>query len=90
MKLRIKALRSLRWNYKWSGAWNWLKGRHCWKCWGAGEVVEHAPPTDPLRIDSPTTCPTCNGEPKRGYQRILSEPEQVLAEQDQLASGAYV
>lgn len=28
MTLRLKALRSLRWNYRWRGVWQWLIGRH--------------------------------------------------------------
>ncbi len=28
MRLRVEALRSLRWNYHRRGVWFWLKGRH--------------------------------------------------------------
>jgi hypothetical protein len=28
LTLRLQALRSLRWNYRWRGVWAWLKGRH--------------------------------------------------------------
>lgn len=82
MKLRLQALRSLRWNYRWRGVWVWLKGRHCFSCGGKGRVAGRfvdEPPT--------TTCSRCHGNPKRGYQRILTEPEQVIAEQERAGAG---
>ena len=78
----LQALRSLRWNYKRRGALVWLKGRHrCWRCRGAGVV-------DSIAGAHTRLCPQCEAHPKRGYQRILSEPEQVLAEQERAAAGA--
>lgn len=83
MKLRIKALLSLRWNYTRKGVWVWLKGRHrCPECFGTAFA------TGPR--GRPIFCPRCRDiafQP-RGYQRISSEPKQVLAEQERAASGA--
>jgi DnaJ-class molecular chaperone len=76
---RFKALRSLRWNYTRKGVWVWLKGRQCWTCGGEGTI-------DGKR-GRPVFCPACKGSPKRGWQRILSEPKQVLAEQTAVAEG---
>lgn len=93
MILRLKALRSLRWNYTRRGVWIWLKGRNCFGCGGKGKVlqvvIQIPRPPDGGIPDGIATCPTCNGSPKRGYQRILSEPENVLAEQTQLAEGVF-
>lgn len=91
MKLRIKALRSLRWNYKWRGVWVWLKGRTCFTCGGKGKVLQvviQVPRrTGGGNLDGLVTCSRCHGKPKRGYQRILSEPETVLNEQRAIAEG---
>lgn len=73
--LRFRALRSLRWNYTRRGVWAWLKGRRSW-----GADADH-----PLR----NVCPCCGEQSRRGYQRILSEPERVLAEQTALAGGVF-
>jgi hypothetical protein len=74
--VRLRALRSLRWNYKRRGVWVWLKG---------------FPPVPAIseRREHLVTCPGCNGSPRRGYQRILSEPAEVIAEQTALAEGAF-
>jgi DnaJ-class molecular chaperone len=61
-----------------------LKGRQrCWTCKGEGVVGS-------MRGARTRLCPDCNGKPKRGYQRILSEPEQVIAEQEATAEGVFV
>jgi hypothetical protein len=92
MKLRLQALRALRWNYKWSGVWVWLKGRGlttCELCEGAGHVCKNfglLSPGRPEIID----CPKCiDGKQRgpRGCQRILSEPQRVVDEQTALAEG---
>jgi hypothetical protein len=85
MKPRLQALRALRWNYTRKGVWVWLKGRSdCQRCNGSG-----LRPTARMATISYgyVSCP-CEGKRKRGYQRVLSEPERVIAEQDALASGA--
>lgn len=92
VKLRLKALRSLRWNYKRRGVWIWLKGRavrRCVLCAGTGEfaLARLLGPAEPKR------CFWCDGSGKefgkRGYQRILSEPEKVIADQTRLAEGVF-
>ena len=81
---RLKALRSLRWNYKRRGVWVWLKGRQrCRRCKGQGEVFDRA---GWLRI----SCPVCRRACRvRGYRRILTEPNRVITEQSALAEGAF-
>lgn len=95
MKLRIKALRSLRWNYKRRGVWVWLKGRQkCRGCLGGGRVPLGVTPgliglTTSASSFTSQTCSTCEGDGKvRGYQRILFEPRQAFAEQERAAAGA--
>jgi hypothetical protein len=92
MKLRLKALRSLRWNYKRRGVWAWLKGRQarrCVACKGTGTCgVQEAGLAGRAE---PLSCFWCDSTGKilgkRGYQRILSEPEKVIQEQTALAEG---
>lgn len=88
MILHIRALRSLRWNYTWRGVYVWLRGmRLCGHCTGAGYVLgpSRRHPLNPLVTIG---CPVCRSEMfVRGYQRILSEPERVLAEQEAIAEG---
>lgn len=82
MKPRLQAIRALRLNYKWRGVWIWLKGRkRCRRCKGEGWVYSGPP------FWVPDDCPTCHGELKRGYQRILKEPNQVAQEQQAIAEG---
>lgn len=88
MITRLKALRSLRWNYKRRGVWTWLKGRQCFTCGGKGNVLRTLP-RSAFRNHLISTCPACNGSPKRGYQRILSEPETVISEQTAIAEGGH-
>lgn len=89
VSLRLKALRSLRWNYTRKGVWFWLKGRQrCRICGGSGKVAPQ--PTDPLGVIVDYRCHRCHGRPQRGYQRVLAEPGRVLAEQTQLAEGVFV
>lgn len=84
MIIRLRALRSLRLNYKRRGVWVWLKGRkRCRICGGSG--YKRSGYDWPYDL---TLCKCSGGEPRRGYQRILSEPEQVLAEQERAAAGA--
>lgn len=97
MKLRLKALRSLRLNYKWRGVWVWLKGRavrRCIPCQGDGRICKHPPLHIPPCGHELKVCPACLGDGKqfgkRGYQRILFEPKQVLAEQEATAEGVFV
>jgi hypothetical protein len=80
---RLKALRSLRWNYTRKGAWTWLRGRHCFKCVGTRRISVIRPGGLPATYP----CSRCEGDAKRGYQRILSEPETVLSEQAAIAEG---
>lgn len=88
MRLRLKAIRSLRWNYRWRGVWVWLKGRavrRCTLCAGDGEI----------RLgEALVDCFWCDGAGKifgrRGYQRILSEPQRVIDEQTAAAEGVFV
>ncbi len=68
-------------NYKRRGVWVWLKGRTCFGCGGKGGRYLYGAP------GMWKTCSRCNGKAKRGYQRILSEPKQVIAEQEGLAEG---
>lgn len=96
MRLRFKALRSLRWNYTRKGVWFWLKGRQrCRYCHGKGRVPLGVTAgmigltTSPASFTA-RSCPRCDGATNvRGYRRILSEPERVLAEQTQLAEGVF-
>lgn len=67
MTLRLKALRSLRWNYTRKGVWFWLKGRQRLRYNAAGQLEE-----------------------VRGWQRVLTEPEKVIAEQTAAAEGVFV
>lgn len=97
MILRLKALHSLRWNYKRRGVWIWLKGRavrRCIPCQGDGKLCKHPPLHIPPAGHELKTCPACLGGGKqygkRGYQRILSEPQQVLDEQAAIAEGVFV
>jgi hypothetical protein len=88
MTTRLQALLSLRWNYSLKGGWVWLKGRgRCRACPGLGEIER---PTSFGNYFS--RCETCGGtgRSKRGYQRILSEPDRVLAEQEAMAEGVFV
>lgn len=91
MKLRIKACRSLRWNYTRRGVWVWLKGRQvrrCTICKGKGGVGLQEAGLAGTR--EPFPCAWCdNGKVygKRGYQRILFEPQRVLDEQTAIAEG---
>lgn len=92
VKLRLQALRSLRWNYKLRGVCVWLGGRNCFNCGGKGKVISFtvrcpAPPLGEGISQEFGDCPRCHGKPKRGYQRILSEPRQVLAEQERAGAG---
>lgn len=95
MKLRLKALRSLRLNYKRRGVWVWLKGRRlvrCSACGGEGQIAMtfgRRPSTLPPEVRGCSDCGESGRQlGQRGYQRILSEPKQVLAEQEQAAAGA--
>lgn len=87
MKLRLKALRSLRLNYKRRGVWVWLKGRQrvtCPACLGAKRTPH------PSKRGWTLICVECLEQGfvnPRGYQRILSEPRAVLNEQRALADG---
>lgn len=93
LRVRLRELRSLRWNYKRRGVWAWLKRHRCFTCGGKGKVVQvviQVPrPSDGGIPDRLATCSHCQGHPKRGYQRILSEPEKVIAEQTALAEGVF-
>lgn len=96
MTLRLKALRSLRWNYRWRGVWAWLKGRQrcrCPLCEGDGQVCKNFSIGAPGRPEI-VGCPRCDGDGEvpgpRGCRRILSEPGPVIAEQTQLAEGVFV
>ena len=87
LKLRIKALRSLRLNYKRRGVWVWLKGwqlRRCIPCQGDGKLCKN-PPLHIHEKPELTDCPNCGGSGRerwqRGYQRILSEPQRIIDEQ---------
>lgn len=86
MKLRIKALLSLRWNYKRRGVWVWLKGRQVRRCdaCGGGGVVKAR------WARSCRNCMGLGGFHVRGYQRILSEPQRVIDEQTAVAEGVFV
>jgi hypothetical protein len=90
---RLRALRSLRWNYRRRGVWVWLKGRQCFSCGGKGKVIQvviQVPrPTGGGNLGGLATCSRCHGSPRRGYQRILSEPAEVIAEQTALAEGVF-
>jgi hypothetical protein len=95
--LRIKALQSLRWNYKRRGVWIWLKGRAvrcCIPCLGDGKLCKNPPLHVPTGGCETSVCPTCHGTGekfgKRGYQRILSEPQNVLNEQTAAVKGVFV
>lgn len=97
MKPRLQALRAFRWNYKWRGVWVWLKGRNCFICGGNGAVVRwDIKLAGSLRIASGrfvqrlTACSRCGGKPKRGYHRILTEPQKVIVEQAAMAEGVFV
>jgi ribosomal protein L37AE/L43A len=84
--IRLKALRSLRWNYTRKGVWVWLKGRkRCSACRGTGMLRYRDLPK--VIASAIWTCDRCDGsgKGKRGYQRILTEPEQVIAEQERAA-----
>lgn len=93
MRLRLQALRSLRLNYKWRGVYVWLKGHklsRCVTCQGDGKLCKNPPLHTPPRPEL-KDCPNCQGSGrergKRGYQRILSEPEKVTQEQHAIAEG---
>lgn len=90
MTLRLKALRSLRWNYRWSGVWFWLKGRQrCRECNDTGYVL--GPSADGTHPLVTLRCPRCRETRRvRGYQRVLHEPERVIAEQTAMAEGVFV
>ena len=91
MKLRLQALRALRWNYTWMGVWTWLRGApviRCQTCGGSGCMMRigYAWPS------CLTECSRCMGEGanpglKLGWERIRDEPERVVAEQTALAEG---
>lgn len=96
MRLRIQAIRSLRWNHTCRGVWVWLKGRQqCRRCQGEGRVPLGARDgivglTSSAASFTARACPSCEGEGKvRGYQRILSEPERVISEQTAAAEGVF-
>lgn len=96
MILRLEALRSLRWNYTRKGVWFWLKGRQrCRNCFGEGRVPGGLAGgiiglSTSAASFTARTCPRCDGATKvRGYQRVLHEPQRVLAEQTQLAEGVF-
>jgi len=90
VKLRIKALLSLRLNYKWRGVWNWLKGapaQRCEICKGRGSKRTGWPYPYDL-----TECNRCMGEGsnpglKLGWERIWDEPQRVIDEQTAIAEG---
>jgi len=92
MKLRIQAIRALRWNSSWKGVWVWLKGRQtrrCVGCKGTGTCgMQEAGLAGKAQ---PQPCLWCDGTGKilgkRGYQRILSEPQRVISEQEAIAEG---
>lgn len=93
---RLQALRALRWNYTRKGVWVWLKGRslsRCDVCGGDGQIAMTfgGPSTIPPEV---VGCSACGESGRaycgpRGYQRILSEPERVVAEQTALAEGVF-
>lgn len=63
-----------------------MKGRkRCRPCAASGrDVVGERPGGTRIWGD----CPACKGHRfHRGYQRILSEPEKVIAEQEAIAGG---
>jgi DnaJ-class molecular chaperone len=93
---QIQAIKALRWNYKRRGVWNWLKGRNCFSCGGKGKVIAYELSFPRGFMGSGghgseklATCSRCGGKPRRGYQRILSEPKQVISEQTALAEGVF-
>lgn len=93
MSSRLQAVLSLRWNYSLKGCWVWLKGRQvlsCGNCGGSGFVAKRT-----YMEGRRSLCPSCcdgifKRWGKRGYQRILSEPERVVAEQEAVAEGVFV
>lgn len=88
---QLQAIRALRWNYRWIGVLQWLKGRQrCRNCKATGYVLGSSKrfPENPLVT---IACPICHSETKaRGYRRILREPETVIAEQEAVAEGVFV
>ncbi|HEX5594162.1 MAG TPA: hypothetical protein VFX35_12550 [Solirubrobacterales bacterium] len=84
MKLRIKALRSLRWNYSWRDCWGLFLEAEC-DC----ALCDGCFPQFDVRYDPPREipCPHCGGrgtEParERNITQLLFAPDYFLSRQE--------
>lgn len=98
MTLRLKALRSLRWNYRANQLWGLFFEAECdcWQCDGCFPVFDHhfEPPRE-------IPCPSCKGrgtEPcgERNLTQLLLDPAYFIARMEakrrlsaQLAEGVF-